>query len=327
MNLLTFSPGNICHTYKLTSADRTMLIMPLFHVHGLLASFMSPLYSGGSAIVPQSLKPDFWQVFEKHQATWVSATPSMHRVILEFTPPSAEALKRVRFIRSCSSQLSPAMFDKLEKTFGVPVLESYAMTEASHLMCSNPLPPAKRFAGSVGQAQGIDLAILDEAGNAVAQGNEGEVCVRGQNVTKGYLNNPEANKSSFTADGFFRTGDQGKIDKEGYLTLTGRLKEMINKGGEKISPAELDNLISQHESIAESVAFAIDDEAYGQDVGVAVKLADGKSLDAQELKTWVSGKVSKFKVPKKVWFPEEIPKTATGKVQRRLVAEAMAKSS
>lgn len=145
-------------------------------------------------------------------------------------------------------------------------------------------------------------------------------------MTKGYLNNPEANKTAFTSDGFFKTGDQGRVDGNGYLTLTGRLKELINKGGEKISPAELDNLMSQHESLSEAVSFAIDDEGYGQDVGVAVKLVDGATMDAQNLKSWVGERVSKFKVPKKVWFPDEIPKTATGKVQRRLVAEAMAKS-
>ncbi|KAK4506305.1 hypothetical protein PRZ48_000035 [Zasmidium cellare] len=288
-NLLT-SIVNIINTYELTSKDITMLIMPLFHVHGLLASFLSPLYSGGSAIVPKRLEPSFWSVFDKHKATWYTATPSMHRVILQFPEPSRAALDRVRFIRSCSSQLSPSLLKQLEDKFKSPVLESYAMTEASHLMCSNPLPHiGEHYPGS------------------------------------GYLNNPDANKSSFTSDGFFRTGDQGKLDEKGYLFLTGRLKELINKGGEKISPVELDNVINQHEKIQEAVSFAIDDEGYGQDVGCAVKLADGQELDTTELKKWVSERLSNFKVPKKIWICEDIPKTATGKVQRKMVAEAMAK--
>lgn len=174
------------------------------------------------------------------------------------------------------------------------------MTEASHLMASNPLPPGEQKPGSVGKPQGIDMLILDAEGNEMEQGKDGEVSIRGPNVTKGYLNNPDANKSSFTKEGFFRTGDQGKFDEDGYLVLTGRLKEIINKGGEKISPVELDNVISRHEAISEIVTFAIDDEAYGQDVGCAVKKAEGKELSDQELKKWIGEKLSAFKVPKKV---------------------------
>ena len=210
-----------------------MLIMPLFHVHGLLASFLSPLYSGGSAIIPPRLEPTFWETFTQHKANWYTATPSMHRLILQFPPP--EPVPDIRFIRSCSSQLAPSLYEKLEKAYKAPVLESYAMTEASHLMTSNPLPPAPHYPGTVGQSQGdVEVRILDQDGAEVQQGGEGEVCIRGPNVTKGYLNNEDANKSSFTENRFFRTGDQGKLDKEGYLTLTGRLKEMINKGGEKV---------------------------------------------------------------------------------------------
>ncbi|KAK4541729.1 hypothetical protein LTR36_007438 [Oleoguttula mirabilis] len=322
---LMASIDNICRTYQLTPKDRTMLIMPLFHVHGLLASFLSPLYSGGSAIIPPRLEPSFWETFVRYKANWYTGTPSMHRLILQFPPP--EPVPDIRFIRSCSSQLAPSLYEKLEKAYKAPVLESYAMTEASHLMTSNPLPPAKHFPGTVGQGQGtVQVRILDTEGTEVAQGGEGEVCIRGPNVTKGYLNNEEANQSSFTKDGFFRTGDQGKLDQDGYLTLTGRLKEMINKGGEKISPVELDNVISQHSDVAEAVTFAIDDEGYGQDVGCAVKLADGKEMDEQALKKWIGEKVAAHKVPKKIWFPSEIPKTATGKVQRKLVAEKVAKS-
>lgn len=174
------------------------------------------------------------------------------------------------------------------------------MTEAAHQMTSNPLPPAKRYPGSVGTGQGVEVKILDQSGKEVALGTEAEICIRGENVTKGYLNNPEANKSSFTEEGFFRTGDQGKKDKDGYVIITGRIKELINKGGEKISPIELDNVLAQNPSVSEAVSFAIADEMYGQDIGVAVVLKDGKEMSADELRKWVAGKVAKFKIPKKV---------------------------
>ena len=179
------------------------------------------------------------------------------------------------------------------------------MTEAAHQMTSNPLPPKKRYPGSVGIGQGVEVKILDQAGAEVPLGREAEICVRGENVTKGYLNNPEANKTSFTKEGFFRTGDQGKLDEDGYVIITGRIKELINKGGEKISPIELDNVIAQHPAVAEAVSFAIEDEMYGQDVGVAVVLKDGQRMGEKDLRSWMGGKVAKFKVPKKVslFFP------------------------
>jgi acyl-CoA synthetase (AMP-forming)/AMP-acid ligase II len=159
----------------------------------------------------------------------------------------------------------------------------------------------------------------------VPQGKESEICIRGENVTKGYLNNPAANASSFTKGGFFRTGDQGFQDAEGYVIITGRIKELINKGGEKISPIELDNVIAQHPAVSEAVSFAIEDEMYGQDVGLAIVVKDGQTLNAGELKSWLTDRVAKFKMPKKIFFTDIMPKTATGKIQRRLVAEAMLK--
>lgn len=192
-------------------------------------------------------------------------------------------------------------------------------------MTSNPLPPNKRKPGSVGIGQGVEVKILDDAGKEVAPGKEAEICIRGENVTKGYLNNPSANESSFTKDGFFRTGDQGKLDADGYVIITGRIKELINKGGEKISPIELDNVVSQHPAVSEAVSFAIEDEIYGQDIGLAIVIKEGQKLTASELKTWLSKSLSAFKLPKKVFFTDVMPKTATGKVQRRVVSEAMLK--
>ena len=273
--------------------------MPLFHVHGLLAGFLAPLLSGGSVIIPLRFSAsDFWRIFIMHKANWYTAVPTIHQILLR--SPLPKPLPNIRFIRSCSSPLSPSTFHQLEKTFNAPVLEAYAMTEAAHQMTSNPLPPAKRQPGSVGIGQGVDVRILDQDGNEMQQGSEGEICIRGENVTKGYLNNPEANRSSFTTTGFFRTGDQGKKDEDGYVFITGRIKELINKGGEKISPIELDNVVAQHPAVAEAVSFAIADELYGQDIGIAVVLKDGKELNQEELRKWVAAKVAKFKIPKKV---------------------------
>ena len=281
-----------------------MLVMPLFHVHGLLAGFLAPLLSGGSVIVPGKFSAtEFWRDFNEHKANWYTAVPTIHQILLKNPPPSPKP--NIRFIRSCSSPLSPKIFHELEAAFDAPVLEAYAMTEAAHQMTSNPLPHnGKRQPGSVGLGQGVEVRILDGEGKEVAQGAEAEICIRGENVTTGYLNNPEANKTSFTADGFFRTGDQGKQDKDGYVIITGRIKELINKGGEKISPIELDNVIAQNPKVSEAVSFAIADDMYGQDVGIAVVLKDGQKMEAAELRSWLTEKVAKFKLPKKVGFSD-----------------------
>ncbi len=290
---------NVKGTYKLTSDDRTLLVMPLFHAHGLLAGFLAPLFSHGSVIVPPRFSAsEFWVDFIKYKANWYTAVPTIHQILLRSPPPSK--VPNIRFIRSCSSPLSPKTFHELEKAFNAPVLEAYAMTEGAHQMTSNPLPPAKRFPGSVGIGQGVQVKILDPKGLEVPQGAEAEICIKGENVTKGYLDNPKANKTSFTQDGFFRTGDQGKQDTDGYVIITGRIKELINKGGEKISPVELDNVVVQNPAVAEAVSFAIADEMYGQDVGLAVVLKDGQKIGAEELRKWIAQKVARFKVPKQV---------------------------
>ncbi|CCC12365.1 hypothetical protein SMACR_05543 [Sordaria macrospora] len=307
---LTRTMKNIRNTYQLTPSDRTMLVMPLFHVHGLLCGLLAPLLTGGSMIVPSKFSAtDFWPDFITFKANWYTAVPTIHQILLKHPVPNP--LPKIRFIRSCSSPLSPTVFHNLEKTFGAPVLEAYAMTEAAHQMTSNPLPSVgKRKPGTVGLGQGVEV---------------GEICIRGENVTKGYLNNPAANASSFTPSGYFRTGDQGKKDEDGYVVITGRIKELINKGGEKISPIELDNVLTRHPAVSEAVSFAVPDEMYGQEVAVAIVLKSGQKGDAEEFRKWVGDKLAKFKVPKKIYFTDVMPKTATGKIQRRIVAEEMLK--
>ncbi|KAF3216688.1 hypothetical protein TWF191_008933 [Orbilia oligospora] len=300
---LTTTMRNIKATYALSPADRTYLVMPLFHVHGLLAGFLAPLHSGGSVVVPPRFSATtFWTEFVRFKANWYTAVPSMNSILLKSPPP--KPLPYIRFIRSCSSPLAPATFHQIENTFGAPVLEAYAMTEAAHQMTSNPLPPAKRKPGSVGLGQGVDVRILDDNGDEVPQGKEGEICIKGENVTTG-------------------TGDQGKKDEDGYVIITGRIKELINRGGEKISPIEIDSALLSHETVQEAVSFAIEHEILGQVPGAAVVFKEGKQVGVEELKRFLGEKLAAFKIPTKIYVTKHMPKTATGKIQRRIVAEEM----
>lgn len=204
----------------------------------------------------------------------------------------------------------------LETTFGVPVIEAYGMTEASHQMASNPLPPAPRYAGSVGMAAGPEIAIMDDDGQLLPPGALGEVVIRGANVTNGYENNPAANASSFT-NGWFRTGDQGTLDEQGYLRLTGRLKELINRGGEKVSPLEVDETLMDHPAVAQAVTFAMPHEMLGEEVAAAIVLRPGAAeVTEREIRDFVAERLANFKVPRHVVFLTEVPKGPTGKVQR-----------
>ncbi|KAJ2004751.1 hypothetical protein GGI04_002497 [Coemansia thaxteri] len=315
---------NIANTYELGKEDRSFVVMPLFHVHGLIGSTLAALYGGGSVVVPPRFSAShFWPEFAAAGATWYSAVPTIHQILLRHGAP--RELPHIRFIRSCSSALAPTVLADLESKFKAPVLEAYAMTEAAHQMCSNPLPPAAHKPGSVGIPQGVELAILDDAGNLT---RVGEVCIRGPNVTQGYLNNAEANAKSFTAESrWFRTGDQGYVDEDGYVVLTGRIKELINRGGEKISPLELDAVLLKCPGVTEAVSFGVDDEMYGQEVNAVVvptQGAEGGEVTEEAVRGFMEGEVAKFKVPKRVFVASELPRTATGKIQRRVVAEHFA---
>jgi acyl-CoA synthetase (AMP-forming)/AMP-acid ligase II len=312
---------NIAATYDLMPDDVAMCVMPLFHIHGLMASTMATFSAGGAIVVPPAFDAmTFWPAVKEHGATWYSAVPTMHQMLLLRNrgerPPGAETL---RFIRSSSSALSPETMRQLESRFGAPVVEAYGMTEASHRMASNPLPPGERRPGTVGLQTGIRIAVMDEAGRLVAGGRRGEVVIQGSTVLDGYANNPEANASSFT-DGWFRTGDQGFLDADGYLSLVGRLKEMINRGGEKIAPREVDDVLLQHPAVAEAVAFGSPHPTWGEEVAAAVVLR--QPATEKELIAFARERLSDHKVPKKLFIVEQIPRTATGKIQRRSVAEA-----
>jgi acyl-CoA synthetase (AMP-forming)/AMP-acid ligase II len=319
------SAGNIVAHYGLTPDDVSLCVMPLFHVHGLVASTLSTLLSGGAVAVPRKFNAlSFWRTVRDTKATWYSAVPTIHNLLLsragEERPAGAEGL---RFIRSCSAPLPAEMMDHMERVFGVAVLEAYGMTEASHQMASNPKPPAARKAGSVGPGTGVRIGIMDDAGGLVVRGERGEVVIQGPNVVSGYENNPEANAKSFT-NGWFRTGDQGFLDEDGYLRLTGRLKELINRGGEKIGPREIDEVLLSHPAVAEAVCFGVPHPAWGEEVAAAVVLKDPAT--EAEILLFCKERLAEFKRPKKIYITKEIPRTATGKIQRGVVAKAFAEA-
>jgi acyl-CoA synthetase (AMP-forming)/AMP-acid ligase II len=247
--------------------------------------------------------------------------PTIHQMLLMRhrgeRPPGS---RKLRFIRSSSSALSPEVMRRLESSFGAPVLEAYGMTEASHQMASNPLPPAERKPGTVGRETGIRVGVMDEHGRLLAAAEQGEVVIQGPSVIDAYANNPEANARSFT-DGWFRTGDQGVLDADGYLSLIGRLKEMINRGGEKIAPREIDDVLLQHPSVGEAVAFGLPHERWGEEVAAAVVLKGEAS--EKDLLAFARERLADYKVPRKLFIVERIPRTATGKIQRRAVADAL----
>jgi acyl-CoA synthetase (AMP-forming)/AMP-acid ligase II len=320
---LSTSARNVAETYELTSEDVSLCVMPLFHVHGLVASTLATLATGGTIVVPPKFNPlSFWPTVREHRVTWYSAVPTIHQVLLSRAKSSRPSgSEQLRFIRSCSAALAPQTMADIEERFGVPILEAYGMTEAAHQMASNPLPPGARKAGSVGRGTAVDIAILDKAGEILPQGETGEVSIKGANVFGGYEGNAEANAESFS-NGWFRTGDQGYLDSEGYLTLVGRIKELINRGGEKISPREIDEALLTHPAVAEAVCFGIADRVYGEEVAAAVVLK--ASATEAELTAHCRSSLADFKCPKTIYIVESIPRTATGKIQRRNVAAAIA---
>ena len=321
---LMASIANIAATYQLTPRDRSLIVMPLFHVHGLIGATLSTLHTGGAVVIPAKFSAGaFWQVASRYDVTWYSAVPTIHQILLGRADQDNAPRGGLRFIRSCSSALAPAVFHQMEERFGAPVLEAYGMTEAAHQMASNPLPPGPRKPGFVGKGTGVGIVILDDQGQVLPAGKQGEVSIRGNNVTHGYLNNPDANKTSFS-NGYFRTGDQGVLDENGYLMLTGRLKELINRGGEKISPLEVDAALLEHPAVAEAVSFAAPDAKYGEEVHAAVVLK-GTATPA-EIQAHCQKRLADFKVPKVIHITTAVPRTATGKIQRRHVAAHFLKS-
>ena len=319
------SARNISRTLQLTSADRELHVMPLFHIHGLIAGVLAPMAVGSLIFCTPGFNAlKFFAWMKECKPTWYTAVPTMHQTNLARAAGNMDVIEAnpLRFIRSSSSSMPPQVIAELERVFKTPLIESYGMTEAAHQMASSPLPPGKRIPGSVGIAAGPEVAIMDLAGQLLAAGEIGEIVIRGENVTLGYENNDKANAEGFT-NGWFRTGDQGTMTEDGYVTLTGRLKEIINRGGEKISPREVDEVLMDHPAVAQVVTFGMPHDKLGEDVAAAVVLREGQTATEQEIRAFVATKLADFKVPRKILIMDEIPKGATGKLQRIGLAQKL----
>ena len=332
---LVASARNIVATLRLAPEDRCLNIMPLFHIHGLMAPVLASLAAGAEVVCTPGFDAlRFFVWLDEARPSWYSAVPTMHQAILARAGRNERTVRdsRLRFVRSSSASLPPPVMAELERVFDAPVIEAYAMTEAAHQMCSNPLPPAVRKAGHVGPAAGPEVAIMDDGGTALPAGTEGEIVIRGANVAAGYLNNPQANASAFHRDGnghrdgsgdWFRTGDQGTMDAEGYVKVTGRLKEIINRGGEKVAPLEVDDALMQHPAVRQVCTFATPHAKLGEDVAAAVVLAENATATERDLRRFVGERLADFKTPRRIVFVDEIPKGPTGKIQRIGLAQAL----
>ena len=317
------SAVNISKSLELSEIDHCLNIMPLFHIHGLIAILATSMKVGASVCASNGFNAiKFLELAKSEKITWYSGVPTMLQAILLRAEKNLELAKNLnlRFIRSSSASLPPAVFEKLNNVFSCSVIEAYGMTEATHQMTSNPLPPKIQKPGFVGIPAGPDVCIMDDNDKILNQGETGEVCIKGNNVTLGYDNNPVANKNSFT-NGWFRTGDQGYFDQDGYLKISGRLKEIINKGGEKISPLEVDNILMDHPLIEQVVCFGYVDKMLGEEIAAAIIVKEGQNFSEIDVKNYAEEKLAKFKIPKKIFFVNEIPKGATGKLQRNILAK------
>jgi acyl-CoA synthetase (AMP-forming)/AMP-acid ligase II len=320
---LAVSSANVANTYELSQQDVSLCIMPLFHVHGLIASLMATLLSGGTVVVPTKFNAlSFWRTVHEHHVTWYSGVPTMHQLLLARAHHKPVEAASLRFIRSCSAPLSPGLIHKIEGLFGVPFVEAYGMTEAAHQMTSNPLPPRHRKAGSVGVGAGLRISIMDKDGNHLGTNQRGEVAIQGANVFRGYENNPEANARAFV-NGWFRTGDEGMLDTDCYLHLTGRIKDIIIRGGENIAPHEVDEILLRHPAVAAAVAFGYVHPTLGEEVAAAVVLHEGHDATELVLIKHCRELLAEYKCPKKIHLVKSIPTTATGKIRRRAVAAAL----
>ena len=320
---IAVSSANIANSYALSEEDVSLCIMPLFHVHGLIGSTMATLLSGGTLVVPAKFNAlSFWRTVREHRVTWYSGVPTMHQLLLARTQQKPVDAASLRFIRSCSAPLSPHLIHKIEELFGVPFVEAYGMTEAAHQMTSNPLPPRHRKAGSVGVGVGLRIAIMDKEGNQLGTNQRGEVAIQGANVFRGYENNPEANARAF-ANGWFRTGDEGYLDEDCYLHLTGRMKDIIIRGGENIAPHEVDEVLLRHPAVAAAVTFGCAHPILGEEVAAAVVLNESGAATEAALIKHCREFLADYKCPAKIHLVESIPTTSTGKIRRRTVAAAL----
>ncbi|MHA1661072.1 MAG: AMP-binding protein [Promethearchaeota archaeon] len=311
------SANDMCRIFKLTNNDNCLNVMPLFHIHGLMVT-LATLYSGGTVIcTPQFNKKDFFLWLDEFCPTWYTASPTIHQAILSKTSKNQKILKKqkLRFIRSSSAPLSPETTKILKRTFQTTVAESYGMTEATLQITCQPLPPFKQKLGSAGKSAGPDIAVINKDGKRLGFGKNGEIIIRGKSVIKKYENNTKVNKESFL-DGWLRTGDLGHLDKDGFLFIRGRIKEMINKGGENISPREIDEVLIKHPNIEQAVTFSMPHTELGEDIVATVILKNGSTISENEIRVFLKDKLANFKIPTRIIMVDSLLKTAAGKIKR-----------
>ncbi len=326
---LWVSAGNLARSLALGPADRALHLLPMFHIGGVLDVLAAPLTVGGSVACPSRFSaPEFFRGLESFRPTWTQAVPTMLQEILGHAMDHPAIVERhsLRFVRSVSAPLPVSVMEEFERVFRVPVIEIFGMTETAGVITSNPLPPGRRKAGSVGLPAGPEVGIRDEAGNVRRGGEVGEVVVRGESVTSGYEDAPADNAELFSG-GWMRTGDQGFFDEDGYLFITGRLKEIINRGGEKISPREIDAIVLGHPAVADAATFAVPHPSLGEDVALAVVLKDGADLGPQELSHYLRERLAYFKVPRAVHFVDAVPRTPGGKLRRLELGRQVGRAS
>lgn len=321
---------NTALAHELESNDRALCVLQLYHINGQMVTVMAPLVSGGSVVMPNKFSVnEFWGWIDDHQCTWFSVVPTIIAYLLEQSERLREAPRdpasrpQLRFGRSASAPLSPDMHRDFERQFGVPIVETMGLSETAAQILSNPMPPEKPKYGSPGFAVGNEAMIIDDQGNEQVRGQSGELMIRGDNVMKEYYKNPEVTASTLRRDGWLHTGDLAYEDEDGYFFITGRLKEIIIKGGENIAPREIDEALYQHNAVLEAAAFPVDDKAYGQEIYACVALKPGHECNAEELREFCIDKLGKFKTPKVISFMDELPKGPSGKIQRRTLSESI----
>ncbi len=322
---LVHSANNVQAVLHLCPDDLGLNIMPLFHIHGLVASLLVSIIAGAQVVcAPPFDALKFYRWFAEARPTWYTAVPAMHQAILARAAHNHAVVgtSRLRFVRSCSAALPSTVTHNLERLFNCPVIEAYGMTEAAHQISCNPLPPMQRKIGTVGPPAGTEIAILDDQQRFADHHQVGEIVIRGPNVFAGYADNREANAAAFI-DGWFRTGDLGFLAPDGYLTVTGRSKELIIRGGEKIAPREIDDVLHAHPAVDQAVAFSMPSPTLGEEIGAVVVLKEGMRASEHEIKEFVAERLAKFKVPQRVLFRDRLPRTATGKLQRVGLAEKL----
>lgn len=313
--------ANVCVGHELTQADRALCVLPLFHINGLCVTLIGPLVAAGSVVMPARFSTSkFWDWIEQHQCTWFSVVPTQISYLLRDAGESKH-LPNLRFGRSASAPLSPDVHGAFEKRFKVPLIETMGLTETAAQILSNPMPPTKRKLGSPGLPVGVELRVIGADGKDVQVGSQGELWVRGNNVMQRYFHNVEATNSALTPDAWLKTGDLGNVDGDGYVYITGRLKELIIKGGENIAPREIDDALYSHPDVVEAAAFAVTCHDYGQRVEAAVCLKPGSTINASDLLAIVRGAVGAFKCPDKIHLLEELPKGPSGKIQRNKLCD------